>query len=82
MLNDLHRRYVNGELSRRGFIRGAAAAIAAGVSVPAWMLGSPAHAAAAQAGRAARGALPPLDPPNGATSSSAWNESRWPAGRS
>jgi len=41
MLTDLHRRYVAGELSRRGFIRGAAAAIAAGVSIPAWMLGRP-----------------------------------------
>jgi pimeloyl-ACP methyl ester carboxylesterase len=61
MLNDLHRRYVNGELSRRGFIRGAAAAIAAGASVPAWMLGSPAHAAAAQTGGTAAAALPPLD---------------------
>src|SRR5262245_42015771 len=60
MLTDLHRRYVAGELSRRGFIRGAAAAIAAGVSVPAWMLGRPEYAAAAQA-RSGAAALPPLD---------------------
>jgi pimeloyl-ACP methyl ester carboxylesterase len=60
MLNDLHKQYVAGELSRRGFIRGAAAAIAAGVSVPAWMLGRPEHAAAAQA-RSGVAALPPLD---------------------
>src|SRR6478609_1306942 len=60
MLNDLHRRYLNGELSRRGFIRGAAAALAAGVSIPAWMLGRPGQAVAAQA-RSGAAALPPLD---------------------
>ena len=60
MLHDLHRRYVDGELSRRGFIRGAAAAIAAGISVPAWMLGRPELAVAAQT-RTGAAALPPLD---------------------
>src|SRR5437899_3306082 len=60
MLTDLHRRYVAGELSRRGFIRGAAAALAAGVSVPAWMLGRPEQAAAAQV-RSGAAALAPLD---------------------
>src|SRR5215471_3072640 len=60
MLHDLHRRYVAGELSRRGFIRGAAAAIAAGVSVPAWMFGRNELAVAAQT-RSGAAALPPLD---------------------
>jgi pimeloyl-ACP methyl ester carboxylesterase len=60
MLHDLHKRYVAGELSRRGFIRGAAAAIAAGVSVPGWMLGRPEDAFAAQA-QASAAALAPLD---------------------
>jgi pimeloyl-ACP methyl ester carboxylesterase len=59
MLHDLHRRYVAGELSRRGFIRGAAAALAAGISVPAWMIGRP-ELAAAQA-RSGAASLPPLD---------------------
>src|SRR5882762_7248752 len=45
---------------RREFIRGAAAAIAAGVSVPAWMLGRPENAVAAQA-RSGAASLPPLD---------------------
>ena len=42
---------------RRGFIRGAAAAVAASVVVPGWIAGDTAHAAAQTAG----GALPPLD---------------------
>ena len=60
-LTALYQEYAAGRVSRRGFIRGAAAAIAAGASVPAWMLGSPAHAAAAQTGGTAAAALPPLD---------------------
>jgi pimeloyl-ACP methyl ester carboxylesterase len=60
-LTDLCRRYADGQLSRRGFIRGAAAAIAAGTSIPAWMLGSPAYVAAAQTGVSAAPALAPLD---------------------
>ena len=61
-LLDRYREYAAGRVSRRGFIRSASAAVAAGVSIPAWMLGSPAQAAAAQTGGAASApALPPLD---------------------
>ena len=60
-LTALYQEYAAGRVSRRGFIRGAAAAIAAGASVPAWMLGSPAYAAAAQTDSTAARALPPLD---------------------
>ena len=60
-LTALYERYADGRLSRRGFIRGAAAAVAAGVSIPSWMLGSPVHAAAAQTGGSAGPALAPLD---------------------
>lgn len=59
-LTDLHQRDAEGRVSRRGFIRGASAAVAAGVSIPAWMLGNPAHAVAAQA-NGATAALAPLD---------------------
>ena len=58
-LNDLYHSYAAGRISRRGFIRGASALAAAGLSIPAWMLGDPAHAAAAQA--AAGSAQPVLD---------------------
>ena len=55
-LTELYRLYADGRVGRRGFIRGAAAAIAAGVSIPSWMLGSPAHAAAQAAGAGSSGA--------------------------
>jgi pimeloyl-ACP methyl ester carboxylesterase len=48
-LMDLYERYAGGRISRRGFMRGASAIAAAGIAIPAWMLGDPAHAAAAQA---------------------------------
>ena len=48
-------------LSRRDFVRGASAALAAGVSLPAWIVGSASQASAAQAGAAASSALAPLD---------------------
>src|SRR4051812_44901661 len=48
-LNDLYHDYSTGRISRRGFIRGGSALAAAGLSIPAWMLGHPADAAAAQA---------------------------------
>ena len=60
-LFDLYREYTAGRVSRRGFIRGASAVLAAGVSIPGWMLGDPAQAAAAQTGVAAGPALAPLD---------------------
>jgi len=61
-LLDLYREYSAGRVSRRGFIRGASAVLAAGASIPAWMLGNPAHAAAAQTGGAGSApALAPLD---------------------
>ena len=53
--------YAAGRVSRRGFIRGASGVLAAGVSIPGWMLGNPAQAAAAQTGGAAGPALAPLD---------------------
>ena len=52
-LMDLYNSYSSGRISRRGFIRGASAIAAAGIAIPAWMLGAPAHAAAAQAAAAA-----------------------------
>ena len=58
-LNDLYHSYAAGRISRRGFIRGASALTAAGLTIPAWMLGDPAYAAAAQA--AAGSAQPVLD---------------------
>jgi pimeloyl-ACP methyl ester carboxylesterase len=58
-LNDLYNTYVAGRISRRGFIQGASALVAAGVSIPEWMLGDPVHAAAAQAAGAP--AAPVLD---------------------
>src|SRR4029077_11698583 len=61
-LLDLYREYSAGRVSRRGFIRGASAVLAAGASIPAWMLGNTAHAAASQTGRAgAARAAAPLD---------------------
>ena len=60
-LLDLYNEYAAGRVSRRGFIRRASGVLAAGVSIPAWMLGSPAQAAAAQTGGAAGPALAPLD---------------------
>ena len=60
-LLDLYRDYANGRISRRGFIRGASAALTAGASIPAWMLGAPGPAAAAQTGGSAGPALAPLD---------------------
>src|SRR5580704_13368722 len=57
-LTDGRRRHAAGRVNRRGFIRGASALVAAGVSMPGWMLGSPAHAAAADTGGPP---LPPLD---------------------
>jgi pimeloyl-ACP methyl ester carboxylesterase len=60
-LLDLYRDYAAGRVSRRGFIRRASAVVAAGVSIPAWMLGSPAQAGAAQSGASAAPALAPLD---------------------
>ena len=60
-LADLPQAYAEGHVSRRGFIRGASGVLAAGVSIPGWMLGSPAQAAAAQTGGAAGPALAPLD---------------------
>ena len=59
-LLDLYREYSAGRVSRRGFIRGASAVLAAGASIPAWMLGSPAYAAAAQTGGV--GSAPSLAP--------------------
>jgi pimeloyl-ACP methyl ester carboxylesterase len=47
-LKNLYERYAEGRISRRGFIRGAAAVGAAGLSVPAWMLAEPGRAVAAQ----------------------------------
>jgi hypothetical protein len=38
-LMDLYESHADGRISRRGFIRGAGAITAAGLSVPAWMLG-------------------------------------------
>src|SRR4029077_15155625 len=58
-LNDLYDSYAAGRIGRRGFIRGASALTAAGLTIPAWMLGDPAYAAAAQA--AAGSAQPVLD---------------------
>src|SRR4051794_3499254 len=49
-LNTLYEHYANGAIGRRAFIRGASAVAATGLSIPAWMIGDPAHAAAAQAG--------------------------------
>ena len=57
----LYREYAAGRVSRRGFIRRASGVLAAGVSIPAWMLGSPAQAGAAQSGASAAPALAPLD---------------------
>jgi pimeloyl-ACP methyl ester carboxylesterase len=59
-LLNLYQQYADGRLSRRGFIRRAAAFIAAGASLPAWMVSRPAHAAA-QTGGAASPTLAPLD---------------------
>ena len=59
-LTSLYESYADGRLSRRGFIRGASALAAAGLSIPAWMLGDPADASAAQAA-AGNAALPVLD---------------------
>jgi pimeloyl-ACP methyl ester carboxylesterase len=51
---DLYDSYACGRISRRGFIRGVSAIAAAGVAIPAWMLGDPAHAAAQAATSAAQ----------------------------
>ena len=59
-LKDLYESYAEGRVSRRGFIRGASAVAVAGLSVPAWMIGDPAYAAAAQA-QAGSAAQPALD---------------------
>src|SRR5438128_1597741 len=59
-LATLYDRYANGRISRRGFIRGASALTAAGLSIPAWMLGDPAQASAAQSG-VGTAPLPVLD---------------------
>ena len=56
-LNCLYDQYAAGRIGRRSFIRGASALAAAGLSIPAWMLGDPANAAAAQT---AAGAAPPM----------------------
>src|SRR2546425_965067 len=59
-LKDLYESYAVGRISRRGFISGASALAVAGLSVPAWMIGDPAYAAAAQA-QADSAAQPALD---------------------
>ena len=56
-LSDLYEQYAEGRIGRRGFIRGASAVAAAGLTVPAWMIGDPAHASAAQAATSAQPAL-------------------------
>jgi pimeloyl-ACP methyl ester carboxylesterase len=59
-LFDLYDQYATGAISRRGFIRGASALAAAGLSIPSWMLGEPSAVSAAQAGRG-QAAQPMLD---------------------
>ena len=56
---DLYDSYAGGRISRRGFIRGASAIAAAGIAIPAWMLGDPAQRRPRQAATAA--AQPMLD---------------------
>src|SRR5436309_6685445 len=56
-LNDLYERYAEGRISRRTFIRGLSAAAVAGLSIPAWMIGDPAHAVAAQSAPTAQPTL-------------------------
>ena len=56
-LGDLYGQYAEGRVSRRDFIRGASTIAVAGLSIPVWMIGDPAYAAAAQASAAAQPVL-------------------------
>src|SRR5262249_48086377 len=51
----VYNQYANGRISRRAFIRGAAAVTAASASVPGWMLAQPNAASAGQATKAGSG---------------------------
>jgi pimeloyl-ACP methyl ester carboxylesterase len=61
-LVDLYDRYATGRISRRAFISRASALAAAGLSIPAWMLGRPSEALAGQTAAEVAGAdQPALD---------------------